>query len=174
MFTLTIPHSNKLIQKLNRYFFRRKITVPSLDDCLRFVDFDKPQAQHLKDYAESLISSPRGFLFEKVIRDEAERLKEVQRHITLYRIEQDIKDFIDCDWEEIQEELDHSERISQYADSCCPIYNYDILSVAQSELWLALESPDWECDSPLSSIQANIINHLQTIGHDYISEKLIV
>lgn len=56
------------------------------------------------------------------------------------------------------------------ADSLCPIYTCDVLSFAQQNLWLGVEMPDFEADSPVAAIQANIVYHLEEIGQQHAME----
>ena len=55
--------------------------------------------------------------------------------------------------------------ICEIADSHIPIYTYQVLEVAMSDLWLVYDSPAMyssNCQSPLQLIQANIYEHLQS------------
>ena len=63
------------------------------------------------------------------------------------------------------EELDGDEcevgdLIFEIADSEVPIYYYDILSVAQSDVGLATQEPEMECKTAIGCITTNIFAHI--------------
>ena len=88
---------------------------------------------------------------------------------TLYELEQGALEefqskFFEGEWDTDDDEA--SDIISEIADSRIPIFTYQVLEVAISDLWLAYDSPEiygWSCKiSPLQLIQANIYEHLQS------------
>ena len=80
---------------------------------------------------------------------------------------------------EDNEELDGDEcevgdTIFEIADSEVPIYYYDILSVAQSDVGLATEEPEMECKTAIGCITTNIFTqiheHLETEKYQIIEQ----
>lgn len=88
---------------------------------------------------------------------------------TLYELEQSALEefqskFFEEEWDTDDDEA--SDIISEIADGRIPIYTYEVLEVAMSNLRLACDSPkiygwDWK-PSPSELIQANIYEHLQS------------
>ena len=64
----------------------------------------------------------------------------------IYTLEQNLIEELNDNKEDILENSCPEDVVSEYADSCIPIYNYDLLEVAQSDLSLGYESDMQEGD----------------------------
>jgi len=73
------------------------------------------------------------------------------------------------------EEYDYPRDIlHEIADSAIPVYNSNVLDVAKSDLWLAVEEPEFwprHQKSAISAIQANIYNELSQVAHEEFDKQ---
>lgn len=53
-----------------------------------------------------------------------------------------------------------SDIIHEVADSHIPIYYIDLLSIAQCNLWLAVEKPEIPAETAVQAISYNLYDHL--------------
>ena len=72
------------------------------------------------------------------------------------------------------DECEIGDILHEVADSEVPIYYFDILSVAQSDVGLATEEPEIECKTAIGCITTNIFTaiyeHLEGCKHEIIEK----
>jgi len=72
-------------------------------------------------------------------------------------------------------DLDEHDTIFEIADSCVPVYTYDILQLAAENLFLATDEPELGpafdgSPTPVNIIAANIFEHLERVLWENIEE----
>ena len=97
-------------------------------------------------------------------------MQENTKRYSLWKGEQNMREFVDDNFQDWSNEETANDRIWEGADSLCPVYYWEILAWAQDDPWLACENPEYETDSPMNAIQANIIQHLVEIGQEHWQE----
>ncbi len=65
---------------------------------------------------------------------------------------------------------DITEWLYEIVDWSVPVFYVDLLEVAQSSLWLAIDEPQTPVKSAIQAIQSNLYDHLVTVGYEYLEE----
>lgn len=85
---------------------------------------------------------------------------EKEQKMSLYSLEKELIEELDGLKEELRNDNDPRETITDVVDSLIPVYTYDSLTVAESNLWIATEKAEWG-ETPLDQINCNIFTHLE-------------
>lgn len=94
-----------------------------------------------------------------------------ERFVTLLSLEREMKEYIDEESELIKTNPRIYQLITEYANRVCPVYYHDQLSVALSDYNVAITETSPEVSSPIAGIESNIIEHLITVGIEYVQQK---
>ena len=101
-----------------------------------------------------------------------------EKKMTLRGLKEDLLSELEDNKEEIMdlEEDDRSDRIGEFADGCVPVFNYDLLEVAQDELWLAVDEPEILAfdgkSTAVAAIAGNIYQELVEAGQNWLNNQL--
>ena len=90
----------------------------------------------------------------------------------IYTLEQNLIEELNDNKEEILEGSCPEDVVSEYADSWIPIYNYDLLSVAQSDLTLGYN--DFEVEGDIyAQLSFSIYQRLQAVGDKWLQDNQV-
>jgi len=94
----------------------------------------------------------------------------------IYTLEQNLIEELNDNKEEILESIYPDDLIQSYADSWVPIYNYDLLKVAQSDLTLGYthDSDFNEAESIYDILTWSIYERLIDVGHRWLDSQVEV
>ena len=85
--------------------------------------------------------------------------------MTYYELLREVQEAIDDEKREIFENPYPSDQITEIVDSSIPVYTTDLLDIAKSELWIAVEEPEtygFNGDkTPINGIVGNLFQKLQ-------------
>jgi len=94
---------------------------------------------------------------------------------TLKELEKDLLAELGDDKEEILESEYPDDIMREYIEGVIPVYNSDLLGLAQSDLWLAVEEPEIMAfdgkNTAINSITGNIYEHLLEIANNWLKEQ---
>ena len=90
----------------------------------------------------------------------------------IYTLEQNLIEELNDNKEEILEGSCPEDVVSEYADSWIPIYNYDLLEVAQSDLTLGYN--DFEIEGDIyAQLSFSIYQRLQAVGDKWLQDNQV-
>jgi len=65
-----------------------------------------------------------------------------EKKLTIQRLEKNLIEILEDEKEDILNDKYPEDRITEIVDDSVPVYTYDLLEVAQSDLWLAVGVPE--------------------------------
>lgn len=137
----------------------------SLADC------DDEIALSLEKYEISLKTMTKEGLIDRAVIEYAANLKKLKQENYLSDYEQRIEEFVENsfqNWEVNHTDEDEiRDSICEEAQQCVPIYNWNLLNLAQNEMWLATEDEHGvDANNALDFIRYNLQTHLEHVGLD--------
>ena len=90
----------------------------------------------------------------------------------IYTLEQNLIEELNDNKEDILENSCPEDVVSEYADSWVPIYNYDLLEVAQSDLTLGYIDHEVEGDI-YAQLSFSIYQRLQAVGDQWLQDNQV-
>lgn len=98
--------------------------------------------------------------------------------MTLWDVENSLMEDLESQKDDILAAEHAEDLLAEIIDSCIPIYNHSLLEMAMSDLWLAVDKPNFEsgygeAGSAVSVIVANLYDHLDEKAHEWL-EKLLM
>ena len=94
---------------------------------------------------------------------------------SLYQLKTDLLDELKDRKKEILEDEYPDDLIREIVDSFTPIMTYDLLEVAQDDLWLAVDEPDIMAfdgkNTAVNAIAGNLYDYLFEIAIEWLDEK---
>ncbi len=97
------------------------------------------------------------------------------KELSLYQLKRDLLDELNDRKKEILEDEYPDDLIRGIVDSFIPLMTHDLLEVAQSELWLAVDEPEIMAfggeNSAVNAIAGNLYDHLFEIALEWLDEK---
>ena len=94
----------------------------------------------------------------------------------IYTLEQNLIEELNDNKEEILESTYPEDLVNEYAESWIPVYNYDLLKVAQSDLTLGYihDSDQGEADDIYQMLTWSIYERLISVGHRWLDNQVEV
>lgn len=93
--------------------------------------------------------------------------------MTIQELKRDLKQELEEEKKDILKDKYPKDRIREMVDSFIPIYHSDLLEVAQSDLWLAVEEPEIMAfdgkNTAVNAIAGNIYDELIEVAMDWLN-----